>query len=278
MLIYKGFGIFNTSSTPSGGESPSYDVDAQDYFTRAEALGGSFDLSSINVSYTESYIKTAISDFITTCKSDGTWTKVTELYLMSGVTFAGLTAKLKYNVTSTLTNNGFVAGDYLAAGSGAGLTGDGSSDIGSNLPFSELDFNAYGYGYYQIAVGSGTTIPMHWVNSTNEIVDYGASTFSFRIDGNSLSTGFIAQGVLLGTKRSSGDVEVYVNGSSNATGAATSTAPTSNLTLYSRGGTGLYSNGKFTSFFVITGFSDTDASNFSSALNTLMTAFGCNVY
>jgi hypothetical protein len=125
-----------------------YDTDAADYFSRAEALGGSFDIDG---TYTESVVKTAISDFVAICKTDGTWSKITEAYLLAGVDFSGLMAKLKYDTTATLTNNGFVSGDYQAVSSGAGLTGDGSIYLGTSLVDNTLSANDKSFGIYLTA-------------------------------------------------------------------------------------------------------------------------------
>jgi len=124
-----------------------YDPAALDYFTRAEALGGSFDQSAINATYTEAYVKTAISNCVAGLKSDGVWDSITELYLLSGVSFGGLMAKLKYASVPTLTNNNFVAGDYIAVGAGAGLKGDGSTKYLDTLypqtSVDDLSLSAY---------------------------------------------------------------------------------------------------------------------------------------
>jgi SPP1 family predicted phage head-tail adaptor len=91
----------------------SYDSDALAYFTAAEAAGGSFDQTAISGTYTEEYVKTAISDFVAGLKTDGLWAKIELLPLFVGSSFAGLSVPLK---GSTMTLNNFVTGDYVAAG------------------------------------------------------------------------------------------------------------------------------------------------------------------
>ena len=62
--------LIESASRSSAGP---YDIDAQSYFARAEALGGSFDLTGINGTYTAAYVKNAINEFVKSCKSGSIW-------------------------------------------------------------------------------------------------------------------------------------------------------------------------------------------------------------
>jgi hypothetical protein len=144
------------------GMSGTYDADAIDYFARAEALGGSFDLTAVNAAYNELYVKSAISNFVAGCKSDAIWTKITEFYLLSGVTFSGVLAKLKHAGTAAITNTGpFVSGDYLAAGSGAGLKSNGSTKyLDTGLSILSVNKSSFGMHAYVSELASALSMMM----------------------------------------------------------------------------------------------------------------------
>ena len=255
-----------------------FDPDALDYFSRAEALGGSFDQTAINALYTESYIKKAISDCIAGLKTDAVWSKITELYLMGFVTFAGLMAKVKHAGTATLTNTNFVSGDYLAAGSGAGLKGNGSANLATSFqPASNSNYSLSAY-VIQSATASSALITIG-TNGSNEIFRIGAGQVVVRPN---FVTGFasaITTGYFIGSRRTSTDAEAYRNGISYGTTATSDNAAFSNCFLFSRpAATFFYTDARMSAAHVGTGLTDTEAANLSSRINTLMTAIGANVY
>jgi hypothetical protein len=120
----------------------SYDPDAADYFTRAEALGGSFNLSTVNATYTESYTKNAWNTFFAGVRAAGLRTGTSgstttggvihEGYALHGVTYAGLPAKLWYVSNPVVTLVGFTSGNYVAAGAGGGLNNAVAARIDTN--------------------------------------------------------------------------------------------------------------------------------------------------
>lgn len=231
-------------------------------------------------SYTESYVKSAINDFIVTCKLNGTWEKLTEVYLLTGVTFGGLMAKLKYDSVATLTNNGFVSGDYLAAGSGAGLKGDGSSYLEGTLTGSFTTGDDEAMSIYITALSSGTYDSYISMSGgyDNDITSWStAADLRYRImnrpvDRASYSTGYhIVRG-------GPANMSAWQNGDSQLT-AAISSAYTSSgeLTLFARSGGSSFNDGTLSFAHAGLGLSDTEATDISDAVNTLMTALGCGV-
>jgi hypothetical protein len=279
----------------ASGGGVSYDADALDYFTRAEALGGSFDLSGISGTYTASYVKTSISDFVAGCKADSIWTKLKEVYLLSGVTFGGMLAKLKYVSTATLTNVNFVSGDLLAAGSGAGLVGNDSTkylntsispaSAGMTTTSGSLSWYATGIGSIQSDFGCVTS------NSDRlTITAYGSSgaqpgrilvdfyDFSQRMTvPNGTYTNSISTISRVGT-----EVKYYKNGSSTTTKAgATPTVPAINCYLFAINNSGSpsgYSGDRLSFAHLGTGLTDAESLLLSNRVNALMTAIGANVY
>lgn len=259
------------------------DPDAQDYFTRAEALGGSFDLTSIDAAYTETYVKGAIIDYVVGLKADGLWDKLTELYLLSGVTFGGLMAKLKHAGTATLTNNNFVTGDYVAAGTSAGLKGDGGTkylDTGVNEADNVL--NSLSISAYRTEVPVGT--PRVDIGSLASHIGNGTSNELFvRMQNTNFAVTQSATGNLLrhylASRTDSSSIMIYMNGVLTITGSAASTTLSSFLFfLFCRYPGNALTNARLSFAHIGTGLTDTDAVKLSTRTNALMTALGTNVY
>lgn len=288
------------------GQRRRFDPDALDYFSRAEALGGSFDQTAINASYTEAYCKGAISDCIAGLKTDAVWSKITELYLMGFVSFAGLMAKVKHAGTATLTNTNFASGDYLAAGSGAGLKGNAankrlstglvvsdhlSAGDGSLGIYAEDMETAVTKGFIGVADAPTATAPHALL-----LQDTGSRRGVIAGHYSNPNTIFItaaspvASAFEIISRTSTTDSRFYRNGTqSGSTNTNTSTDVADGMIgLFSlRYGTGTsegsYSFGNYSAMrakvgFVGAGITDTEAANISSRINTLMTAIGANVY
>jgi hypothetical protein len=270
--------------------SASWDADAADYFARATALGGVFDQSQINPTYHASYVKQNISNFIKGCKDDNIWMKLTELYLLAGVSFGGLMAKLKHAGTAALTNVGpFVTGDYLAAGSGGGLVGNGTTKwLNTGFNIQNILPNDFAFSRYRTVFGTGQEVSCVFtidpyevfsiasVSTTRATIDLGI--IGARVDHIPGSTGFV-----IGTRRGNTDREAYLNGSSAGTNTdnqpLAGTGESFTFALYNRGGSSFgISNSRMTFAHIGTGLTDTDAANLSTRTNALMTALGANVY
>jgi hypothetical protein len=221
-------------------------------------------------------------------KADGVWDKITEAYLMAGVTFGGITVKLKGS--GTLTNNNFVSGDYQATGSGAGLTGNGSSkylDTGfapaDGLTLGDVCLGAYGQteptGTFKYMIG--LTIAGSFRAG---IASNGATTNTYtRIaDDVGFVGGSGVDNFVLVTTRSGG-FETFENGVSlgQSTKAANSALVTDNFYLLGNNEGGVatnFSDATITFAHIGTGLTDTDASNLSNRVNKLMEDLGCAVY
>jgi len=411
---------------------PPYDSDALAYFTAFETAGGSFDQTGIDPTYTESYLKTSIDNFVAGCKTDGVWDKMTEAYLMAGGTFAGLTTKLKgrdangveyqsdfsagidgwgassgtragnidgigsqddnlrftidgtsgqhglnksqltsgatyiisfdvyipssntdidgfyisarngssaittptpdtwvsasyasqvpnstgvwyiyaaqgsnssftgngtdvfyiRNVTVTetkapsLTNNNFVTGDYLGVGTGAGLTGDGSTKyLDTGLNDNTLSADDRGYSVYVTkALTVASYMMLNYPGSGSAYSGFGSFdgvTTQFFLPASDASLNSPAgDGMLIGSRRGVNDTEGYRNGVSVATDTSTASNTTTGVTfdLFANGIGANRTDATLTFAHIGTGLTDTDASNLSTRVNTLMTALGCNTY
>jgi hypothetical protein len=259
----------------------SYDAAAQDYFTRAEALGGSFNQSGINATYTAAYVKNAINVFVLGCKTDSIWTKLTEVYLLAGVSFGGILAKLKYTSVATLTNTNFVTGNYLAAGSGAGILGANTKFLGT----SYITPTIVGYGlsaYSTAAIVSGfatawfsdgvvadrIAVPAYRTDKMSyEFTGYGVTFLNGTVDNG--------QGFYTATRASTTSLIAYKNGVQNATNTTSSTGTNAGpLKIFDGGTNGLRTSMAIAHEHLTAG----QALNLSTRVNTLMTALGTNVY
>jgi surface protein len=274
-----------------GGPAPdAYTSEATDYFTRAETLGGSFDQTAIDTEFTENYVKNAINTLIASLKSDGVWDKITELYLLCGVTFDGILAKLKYGSVATLTNNNFVSGDLLAAGSGAGLQGDKSTKY---LDANAGSTNTADASYFAYVTARGTAVRRLLGRyesadiSEGHMIFDGLTYYGFDCPTHSTDTGSSdcrvtggnsAPAFVCGTSRSLTDRELYINGVSVGTDTTAASASTNSDTLECFRASSSPTDARQAILGYGTGLTDTDALNLSNRVNAFVTAIGANVY
>lgn len=267
-------------SGESGEGGVSYDADALAYFTAVEGAGGSFDLTGISGTYTESYVKQAHSDLFAGLKADNLWSKITEFYLLVGKTFGGLAVKAKG--VGTLANANFVAGDYVASGSGAGLIGNGSSkSLATGLLRANSGSYALSVYVTNMATGSQAFIAAGYlVDTTNGTllgrISSGANDSFY--NGAAVSSA-VATGArfIVGSSRAFGDSELYNNGISIATGSSVSNGNVDQFLLF-RDRVAFFSGSRIAFAHVGTGLTDDDVASLSSRINTFMTSMGTNVY
>jgi hypothetical protein len=264
------------------------DPDATNYFSHAEALGGSFDQSAINPTYSEAYVKNAISDMIVGLKADAVWDKLIELYLMAGVTFDGLMAKVKHAGTATLTNtsNNFVAADYIAAGSGAGLKGNGSN---KTLTTTKTHGTLGSMGIYRTVRETSGGAPIgedDGAGSNRLFMDsFGAGGATRYYYGGTVGVnGNTDNGFLAVSRVSSTSLRAYRNtvvAGANGSGITLRSNATTSIGLFCKAFPGSLQNQcnlRMSFAYVAEPLDDTEALNLSARVNTLMTALGCNVF
>lgn len=264
-------------------DRPAYDTDAAAYFSAVETAGGSFDLTAIDGTYTESYVKTAHSDFYAGLKTDGLWDKLTEFYLLVGKTFDGLTVKGKG--TGTLTNNNFVSGDLLAAGTGAGLSGDGSTkylDTGRPSGGTQNDSSLSVYGT-QPTTNLGFAIANNNLDDRKNFIAESGGQFYYVVNelppSSALNLGAFPAYVIA-SRISSSSSRAYHNGNLALSNSKTSSAPdTSSITLFADASqASTFTEATLTFAHIGTGLTDTDAANLSLRVNKLMYDLGCETY
>lgn len=234
----------------------------------------------------------AINDMVVGLKADGVWTKLTEVYLLSCVTsLSGVLIKLKG--TGSLTNVNFVSGDYVAAGSGAGLQGSSGKYIRSGVIANTLAASNRGLAFYEtirtastydaaIGVdGPGANTNLWTLTSANAA----DNQYYLTTDGASgigVPSGATA-GFWSGNSTAAGGADLYKNGVLAVGSSSLATATPQALELYvhgiNRGGVlaDVYT-GKSSLHIIKQALTSTDEANLSTRVNALMTAIGANVY
>ena len=194
-----------------------YDADAQAFFDRVTAAGGT-------LSGTE---KSAVDTLVRQMKADGTWTPMKAIYPMVGASAAACAQNLK---SSSFTGT-FTSGFTFAS---TGVTPNGTSSymntnylLGSANGFN---FNNFHFSHYsrtnstsgvQVDMGAGT---VGGFNNLYQAIagSYGGTLMSKQLD--VLTTNSL--GFLMKTATSTTNAKLYKNGSLTLTNTATQTTTT----------------------------------------------------
>lgn len=285
------YGPIGAYAAAAGGGPTGYDTDAQDFFTRAEAvLADAFDLTSANALYTADYTKSAWNDAFVAMKNAGVWSKVNEIYPLGGIRWAGIEVKAKYLTNSTLTNNLLTSGQYTLAGAGMGysFTGSGGVYMACNNDFPS-DYSAgISMGcYFQTLETTSFLYPMGWSGasaSPRVAIRRGTTGGEYAYNGGILLGDFTQVGSVIGTSRSATDHEVWNRKTSVATDATDASTQLTGISgeNLSLGRLGAWNSGYTTSDFAFawvgTGFTTADNDNMSDIIHAFATALGGNAY
>lgn len=283
--VFSGVGIFGSQGVFGDGifDKPKFDPDALDYFNRVEGAGGSFDQTSINPLYTGSYVKNAANQVFVDLKKEDLWDKIEEFYFHIGVDFAGLFQKAKYTTDPDLTNVNFVSGDYVVAGSGAGLIGDGTTKmVNSNLLYSGASITDSSFGAYLTTNISGAAMGARNGGQIIQLSSAAGDHMHFgnpgRVDFDPAGSG-TRNGFLLGCG-SSTDVRIFRNGIFNAALGSAGNTTSSPITFRLwEGGTGLeYSSSRIMFHFIGKAMTDEEVGTFCDIINAFATSLGSNTY
>lgn len=270
--VFSGVGVFDGTGVLSGGvfaETPNtYDSDALDYFTRAEALGGSF----------TSPEKTAWNNYVVGLKAQSVWDDLREIYPIVSGNFSGLAAKLKHTGIAESVMVNFVSGDFVPSGPSAGLTGNGSTKsinhqtIFDGLNVQDLSF----FAYCQTSI-SGAVMG---ARKGGQIIQLGQSGGDHMHFGNPVRQNFVSMspGFMSGSSTPIG-VRLFKNSAldSAAVGVPSLASDPTEWTSFATS-FGEESSSRMT----LTGWglslSDAQQEALGDLTNELMTAFGCGLY
>ena len=258
------------------GGAVAYDADAQAYFTANTAITSTAD-------------KNAINNFYLGLKSDGIYTKITAMYLplWSSAT------NNKWNLKNPLDTNGAYRLTFSTGWthSSSGMTPNGSSAYADTfLTTSVIGLNSGHLSYYSRTNSTGSYTEMGALqNLPNSYTDIGINFTGFGAfiryndnGGTTYATNANTTGFYIGSRQSNTLLKLFKNGSSILTSNNTANSTSSTRNIYigavNNVGTAAYFTNRQCSFSSIgTGLTDTDASNFYTRVNTLMTYFGINV-
>lgn len=256
----------------AGGGAPTYDADAQAYFTANTAITSAAD-------------KNAINTFYLGLKSDGIYTKIQAMYLpiWSSAT------NNKWNLVNPLDTNAAFRLTFSTGWSfnSSGMLCNGASYANTNFNLAAYSSTNHLAIYSQTNIDDGTNdcgvgstgnvyVFAIGLRNSNLIYFQNHETNSFLSATNTDSKGFYIN------LRNNTSFKGFKNGSQIA--SKTSAGPTSiNLNMWigcrnvNNVGT-FYANKRYSFSCMGTGLTDTEASNLSSRVNTLMTYFGINTY
>jgi len=252
----------------------TYDTDAQAYFTANTAITSAADKNAINIFYLG-------------LKSDGIYTKMKAMYLP----IWGSAAACKWNLINPVDSN---AAFRLTFSTGITYTSNGMTFNGTSAfantyftPSISLSLNSGSLGYYggnnlgsQInkpALGSVISGQLFMLEPSYSgygvfgCVNDGSATFT----ANTNTTGFIFV-----TRTTSTQKIISIRGSQVTLNENTTGRPTATVVIGARNNNGtveFYSAFQHRFDFIADGLTSTEATNFHTRVQTLMTYFGINV-
>ena len=263
------------------GGAVAYDADAQAYFTANTAITSTAD-------------KTAINDFYLGLKSDGIYTKIKAMYFP----IWGSAATCKWNLVNPVDSNPAFRLTFTTGWtySSNGITPNGSSAYADTFitPSTHLSLNSAHLSFYSRTNSTGTYTEMGVANNTTNlsaiqiVCKWTDNKFYGQVNDYDFTDNTVADslGFFCGSRTASNVQKTFKNGSIVTSKTAASTF----LVGYSipigaryiqnvAGSPGYtnYSNRQCAFASIGDGLTDTEATNFYTRVNTLMTYFGINV-
>lgn len=136
-------GIYGISGDTIGGQLTPMDADFIDFVNRAAALGCTNFGGLAGIA--------AVNQFVVDLKNFGLWDLITEMGIFIGDLSTSL-VKLKTSAISTLTNTGYVSGDFGANG----LTGSSTIFLDTGFSIPTLAINDLHISVYRSAIVSSS--------------------------------------------------------------------------------------------------------------------------
>ena len=249
----------------------SFDSDAQAFFNRVDTAGGT-------LSATE---KEAVNQLVLDMKDDGIWSSMKAIYPMVGASSAACAQNLK---SSSFTGT-FTSGWTFAS---TGVMGNGSSaymDTGL-VPSSELSLNSTHLSFYSRTdspSASSADIGSRGSNSSWTLIEVYGNVLYNLINQSTISSVAMTTtlGHFIGSRRGATDTEAYRNGSSVAT-FTTSSANLSDRNIFiaamnNAPNPQYYSSREYAFASIGDGLTDTEASDFYTAVQAFQTTLSRNV-
>jgi lysophospholipase L1-like esterase len=288
-----------SASSPSG---PTYDPDFALHATAVEAAGGSFDLSAINATYTESYVKAGNNALVVSLKgitptefgdvglygvappSSDLWTnKLVGVYPLAGKSFAGMPVKLKG--TGTLGNEGpFLSSAFTPCGAQSGLKGNSTNQYlttGESLPGS----NDFSFGVYltETPVTTQTLMAAYGASGSRismNVANPGTAIFA-GCEGSQNTSRTVGAEFYCFSTLSSTDHRTYANGAkyySNTNPIACSSLPNFEIFRLGPDAGVQYTNARIALAYIASGMVDSEQKYFAWCVNSWAKYFGFNTW
>lgn len=253
----------------------SADADADNYFQRITNATG-----TISVSH-----QAAITTFVESAKAHGYWDNLIDVGPFAGDQLSAALVKLKYatNGSSTLSNIGFVSGDYTPT---TGLQGNGTSKyLNTRLNYNTFTSGLIGLSFYTgqpsnsdyrflIGTTNASSPRLHLytrgLTSGAHQLQIGGSTTTLTFSGRG------NEGFYHGMRQSLTSLKMAVNGLIAATSSAAVDNTTKNADITVFSGNGLFPSPDKGYFYAIDdgGMSDQEIVDYAKDVRVLVKAFG----
>jgi hypothetical protein len=250
---------------PSG---PSYDPDAQAFFTAA--------------GITDTTQKSAVNQLVLDLKSYSIWTKMKALYPFVG----GTSTTHSYNLKNTSQYQITWNGGWTHSSTGAlpnGTNGYADTGLVPNTALTQNDSHVSIYNrnntdglYVDMGSRDGSAETLVLVRNSNSTLLSHNSNYGLRMTPSNSDS----RGHFLVSRRGASEIESYRNGTSLSTATDASNRSTYSIYLsaWNDSGTANYFNNREIAFSSIgDGLTDTEATNFYTAVNTFQTTLSRNV-
>jgi hypothetical protein len=249
--------------------STTYETDAAAFFTRVTSAGGSLTTTE----------QQAVNSLVIQMKADGIWSGMKAIYPMVGASMAACAQNLK---SSSFTGT-FSSGWTFAS---TGVTGNGTSafmNTGLNAS-TDLTLSTNHFSYYSrtgsvvavtVEMGVFQTAFVHLRTAVNYVAGGVSSLASF-------TTTTTSAGFWLGSKTANNSRKAIYNGSVQATSTVSDTTAYPNLNVYiearnDSGSAAVFSDKQCAFASIGDGLTDTQASNFYTAVQAFQTTLSRNV-
>lgn len=260
-------GVNSIGFFASSGGGSAYDADAQAFFTAS----GITDLTQ----------KNAVNQLVLDLKSNNLWTKIKALYPVVG----GNATAHSYNLKNTAQYQLSFSSGWTH--SSTGMLPNGSSAYANTFltPSTTLSLNNNHISYYSrtqndansVEIGTADTymldIEINFLSS--RYYENNQSTYSSGVTSTNTT------GLFLNSRIVNGSLKGYINGTSEGTFSVSATGrPVNPIFLGARNNAttpAFYSTKQCAFASIGDGFSDTEAANFYTCVNTFQTTLGRNV-
>jgi hypothetical protein len=240
-----------------------FDPDAQAFFNRVTTAGGS-------LSATE---KTAVNTLVLQMKTDGIWSKMKAIYPMVGASAAACAQNLK---SSSFTGSFSVGWSYASTG----ITPT-QAYMDTNLnPSTQLTLNSSHLSFYSRTLSNGTEVEIGNASSAGgsliEIRTSGTTYYRINSGGTYISSiDSDSRAFYIANRTASNVINGWRNSTKVATGTVSSSAlPTNNISLGALNNNGIsafYTTKECAFASIGDGLTDTEASNFYTAVQSFQT-------